>query len=71
MRKAKSGALKTLRILADTSLVEIYLNRGETVFATRFYPERPLRVRLDGDVKEARLWKMRAMQVRLDLEKEL
>ena len=71
VRKAKSGALKTLRILADTSLVEIYLNRGETVFATRFYPERPLRVRLDGDVKEARLWKMRAMQVRLDLEKEL
>ena len=34
-----SGKLESLRILADTTAVEIYVNGGEVVFATRYYPE--------------------------------
>ena len=39
-RRAKTGELKNIRLLADTSAVEIYLNDGETVFSTRYYPDR-------------------------------
>ena len=27
-----------MRVVADTSLLEVYLNDGESVFTTRFYP---------------------------------
>lgn len=42
IRRAKvpAGAV-TLDILADRSSLEIYLNGGETVFSTRFYPDKP------------------------------
>ena len=41
VRKAHipSGKVETLRILADTTAVEIYANGGEIVFSTRYYPE--------------------------------
>lgn len=38
-RKAWIEEIKTLRILADTSLIEIYVNDGEYVFTSRFYPK--------------------------------
>lgn len=34
-----SGKVEDLRILADTTAVEIYVNGGEIVFSTRYYPE--------------------------------
>lgn len=37
-RKARLDELKEIRIVADTSAVEIYLNRGEAVFSTRYFP---------------------------------
>ena len=39
-RRAKllSGNVNHIRILADTTAAEIYLNHGETVFSTRYYP---------------------------------
>lgn len=37
-RKARLDELKEVRIVADTSAVEIYLNRGEVVFSTRYFP---------------------------------
>ncbi|MDO4273697.1 MAG: glycoside hydrolase family 32 protein [Eubacteriales bacterium] len=37
-RKARLDQLKEVRIVSDISAVEIYLNRGETVFSTRYYP---------------------------------
>lgn len=39
-RKAKVSELNNIRILADTSAVELYLNDGEIVFSTRYYPDR-------------------------------
>lgn len=37
-RKARLDELKEVRIAADTSAVEIYLNRGEAVFSARYFP---------------------------------
>ena len=41
VRKAHvpSGVIESIRVLADTTAVEIYVNGGEVVFATRYYPE--------------------------------
>lgn len=39
IRKAQIERLAHLRILGDTSMLEIYVNHGEKVFTTRFYPE--------------------------------
>ena len=39
IRQAKIEKVTHVRILADTSLLEIYLNYGETVFTTRYYPQ--------------------------------
>lgn len=63
-RKAKIDTLSEIRLLADTSLVELYVNHGETVFTTRFYPkteERHLTVRAEG--AEGKLYEMQAMQI--------
>lgn len=32
--------LRNIRILADVSSVEVFLNDGEVVFSTRYYPEK-------------------------------
>lgn len=37
-RKALLDELKEVRLVADVSAVEVYLNRGEAVFSTRYYP---------------------------------
>ena len=42
IRRARVGnAPLRLDILVDRSSLEIYLNDGETVFSTRFYPDEP------------------------------
>ena len=38
-RRVKLGTLKNIRLLADTSSIEIYLNDGERVMSSRFYPK--------------------------------
>lgn len=51
VRRAKIGHLRELRILSDESLLEIYINGGETVFTTRYYPDgekRSICVEADG-----------------------
>lgn len=40
-RTAPAGNLRSLRILADTSALEIFVNDGEAVLSTRWYPEGP------------------------------
>lgn len=41
VRKAHvpSGVIESIRVLADTTAVEIYVNGGEVAFSTRYYPE--------------------------------
>ena len=41
-RKKRSAEIKSLsriRLVADVSCLEVFLNNGETVFSTRFYPQ--------------------------------
>ena len=38
IRRAKLQTLRSVRIIADRSSVEVYLNGGEVVFSTRMYP---------------------------------
>ena len=38
-RRVKLDRLEEIRIFADTSSLEIYLNGGERVMSSRFYPE--------------------------------
>ncbi|MBR0303219.1 MAG: GH32 C-terminal domain-containing protein, partial [Clostridia bacterium] len=37
-RRAKVRTLSDIRIIADTSSIEVYLNRGATVLSSRIYP---------------------------------
>ena len=34
------GALRSVRVLVDTSVVEVFLNGGEVTLTTRWYPDR-------------------------------
>ncbi len=66
VRKGKISELRNIRILKDVSMLEIYINEGEYVFTTRYFPKDTLRTMLklkgcDG----AKLWKMKAMEVDL------
>lgn len=46
---------RSLQVLADASSLEIFLNGGEEVLTTRYYPPPgPVKIRLDG--AEGRLW---------------
>lgn len=65
-RRARIEEVRTVRVLADTSLVEIYLNEGERVFTTRYYPEGPKRsILLEGDLQDVRCWRMHGMRIRM------
>ena len=64
LRQARVEGLRELRILADTSALEIYLNGGETVFTTRWYPgQENLRRLLLETEAEGCLWEMDSMIV--------
>ena len=61
-RKAKVDELKNIRLLADTSAAEIYLNDGETVFSTRYYPDREdLQLKIFGGKFKGDLWNLQKM----------
>lgn len=61
-RKAKVSELNNIRILADTSAVELYLNDGEIVFSTRYYPDREdLQLKIKGGKFMGNLWNLRKM----------
>ena len=63
-RKAKISKLKNIRFLVDTSAIEIYLNDGETVFSTRYYPDREdLQLKIVGGKFRGDLWNLRKMPV--------
>jgi len=62
-RNALLNDIRDLRILIDRSIVEIYVNEGETVMTSRFYPSeddavKPYRLQLGGIC--AGVWDMKA-----------
>ena len=48
LRYAELERLENVRILADVSSVEVFLNNGEYVLTTRYYPDKVLRPRGGG-----------------------
>lgn len=51
-RKMQITSLSDIRIFADTSMLEIYINRGEAVFTTRFYfPNEERYITIEGTDK--------------------
>lgn len=55
---------RNIRVLVDTSCIEIYLNKGEEVFTTRFYPEGGRSCfSLSEGKAEIKYWKMEKMAV--------
>ena len=63
VRKVKIEELRNIRFLVDTSAAEIYLNDGETVFSTRYYPDREdLLLKIQGGKFKGNLWNLRRMR---------
>lgn len=60
LRKAKIKQLKKLRMLYDVSLVEIFVNDGEMVFTTRYYPSQHTHTQIHilGIFETANLWEI-------------
>ena len=58
------GGVDALRVLVDGSTVEVYVNHGEAVFSTRWFPTaETLLVFLDMDCESAKAWEMDAPQI--------
>ena len=49
--------LTDVKILADISSVEVFLNGGEYVFTTRYYPKKP-GICVDAHDAEIRFWEI-------------
>lgn len=63
VRKAKLDSFRNIRLLVDTSAAEIYLNDGEIVFSTRYYPDREdLQLKMQGGKFKGSLWNLRRMR---------
>lgn len=60
VRRAKTERVRNVRILADASAVEIYLNDGETVFSTRYYPKKEQQqIEVKAESFAGRLWSLK------------
>ena len=55
MRCAELPKLWEVKILADVSSVEVFLNGGEAVFSTRYYPY-TYRAEVEAPGAELRFW---------------
>ncbi|MGN1007447.1 MAG: GH32 C-terminal domain-containing protein, partial [Butyricicoccus sp.] len=65
VRRAAVDALREVRILGDASSVEIFVNGGETVLSSRYYPDAGNgRLHVEAGGGRARVWTMQAMEVR-------
>ena len=57
VRSAKIEELRSLNILTDHSIMEVFINGGACVFTTRFYLEdEELEVRMNGVTGMVRTW---------------
>ena len=63
VRTAPVGTLRNLRILADVSALEIFVNDGETVLSTRWYPEDRRRELVLRGTGRAAVYEMKALEV--------
>ena len=64
VRKAKLENLDKIRMFVDKSSIEMFVNDGEIVFTTRFYPEEyTLQIIADENI-QSKLWNLEAMEVK-------
>ena len=58
------GDVRHLRVLCDRSSVEIFINHGEGVMSSRYFPVHPARVRFEGasDIT-LRYWSLRTCMI--------
>ena len=57
LRYKEMPELTDVKILADISSVEVFLNGGEYVFTTRYYPKKP-GICVDAHDAEIRFWEI-------------
>ena len=62
VRYADVDAVKNLRVLADTSSLEIFINGGAQVMTTRYYPD-PVSCGVQMEGAQAEIWAMGALQI--------
>lgn len=62
IRITKIDSLKNVRVFADTSCVEVYLNQGEYVFTSRYYPAQSS-IHVSGQGSTINIWELRGMEV--------
>lgn len=63
-RNACVEQVKDIRILADTTAVEIYVNQGEVVFSSRFYGKTPAHtLKTEADKFRGGFWTLEKMKV--------
>lgn len=64
VRHARIERVREIRILADTSAVEIYINQGEAVFSSRFYgKERKHRLKIMAEEFKGGIWSLEKMKI--------
>lgn len=64
-RAVELNNCKNLRIFVDKSSIEIFINDGEEVFSTRFYPENEfISIKINNDTKNT-LWEMGSFNINL------
>ena len=63
-RKACIEELRSIRILADTSAAEIYVNEGDAVFSVRFYGKGTKhRLKIEAEGFRGGIWKLEKMSI--------
>lgn len=55
-RQLKCADIRSLRILVDQSVIEIYVNDGTYVMTSRFFPKENLKVCVHGEFSQNQLW---------------
>lgn len=59
LRRAKVERLEDIRIIMDTSAVEVYVNHGSTVFTSRYYPKNErAAVRVECEKSRNTIWEL-------------
>ncbi len=63
-RRAEAGDVTDIRIVVDTSVIEVYLNGGKTVFGTRYFQEADeLELEVRARAESAVVYPMRPLEV--------
>lgn len=55
-------SLEELRIFCDSSSIEVFVNGGEEVFSSRFYPEKYSGIRPDENCAGFKVWKLKGFE---------